>query len=68
MGRYAGKRIKRTLKRKQNKLKQIDIYEIRIRCIIKWIRIQLIKYKFNINLLRFMVERLILEVNSFLLS
>jgi len=36
MGRYAGKYIKRTLKRRQNKLIELDIFEIRLRCLIKW--------------------------------
>lgn len=62
MGRYASKRIQRALKRKQNRLNELDIYEIRIRCLLKWVKVHSIKYKYNLNLLRFIVERIILEV------
>lgn len=39
MGRYAGKRIKRQLKRKRNKLVELDIFEIKLRCYLKWVKV-----------------------------
>ena len=50
VGRFAGKYIKRTIKRKQNKLIELDIFEIKLRCLIKWVKVQTLKYKYNINL------------------
>jgi membrane protein YqaA with SNARE-associated domain len=39
MGRYAGKRIKRHLTRKRNKVVELDIVEIKLRSYIKWVKI-----------------------------
>lgn len=65
IGRYAGRRLR---KQYQNKkvLVEYDVYEIRVRCYIKWATARASKYRFNLNLLRFIVEKLVFELKPLL--
>ncbi|CAD8073909.1 unnamed protein product [Paramecium sonneborni] len=60
-GHQIGKRIKKTLQNKQD-LKEIDIYDIRIRTMLKWAQQQQKKYNYNINLQRFVTEKILTEI------
>lgn len=48
IGHQIGKRIQRTLANKKI-LKEIDIYELRIRCLLKWSSQLKSKYEYNLN-------------------
>lgn len=61
LGRYAGKRIKKKLEQTNNLL-EFDVYEIRIRCFIKWAISRGKKYKYNVNMLRLIAEKVLLEI------
>ncbi|CAD8062515.1 unnamed protein product [Paramecium primaurelia] len=60
-GHQVGKRIKKTLQNKQD-IKEIDIYDIRIRTILKWAQLQKKKYCYNINLQRFVIDKILTEI------
>ncbi|CAD8071372.1 unnamed protein product [Paramecium primaurelia] len=60
-GHQVGKRIKKTLQNKQD-IKEIDIYDIRIRTILKWAQQQQKKYNYNLNLQRFVTDKILTEI------
>ncbi|CAD8156497.1 unnamed protein product [Paramecium octaurelia] len=60
-GHQVGKRIKKTLQNKQD-IKEIDIYDIKLRTILKWAQLQKKKYCYNINLQRFVIEKILTEI------
>ncbi|CAK77527.1 unnamed protein product (macronuclear) [Paramecium tetraurelia] len=60
-GHQVGKRIKKTLQNKQD-ITEIDIYDIRIRTILKWAQQQQKKYNYNLNLQRFVIDKILTEI------
>ncbi|CAD8078889.1 unnamed protein product [Paramecium sonneborni] len=60
-GHQVGKRIKKTLQNQQD-INEIDIYDLRIRTILKWAQQQQKKYNYNINLQRFVIDKILTEI------
>ncbi|CAK71920.1 unnamed protein product (macronuclear) [Paramecium tetraurelia] len=60
-GHQVGKRIKKTLQNKQD-VKEIDIYDIKVRTILKWAYLQKKQYCYNMNLQRFVIEKILTEI------
>lgn len=61
LGRYAGRRMKKTFTAKE-KLLEFDIYSIRTRCYVKWAEERGKTYRNNLNFVRFIAEKLLLEL------
>lgn len=61
LGRYAGKRVKKTFNQ-SNGLLEFDIYEIRARCFIKWAGARGQVYRYNVNFVRYIAEKLLFEI------
>lgn len=63
LGRYAGRRMKKTFT-SQKVLLEFDIYSIRLRCFIKWAEERGKTYRCNVNFVRFIAEKLLLETKT----
>ncbi|CAD8114368.1 unnamed protein product [Paramecium primaurelia] len=63
LGRYAGRRMKKTFT-SQKVLLEFDIYSIRLRCYIKWAEERGKTYRYNVNFIRFIAEKLLLETKT----
>lgn len=63
LGRYAGRRMKKTFA-SQKVLLEFDIYSIRLRCFIKWAEERGKTYRYNVNFVRFIAEKLLLEMKT----
>lgn len=59
IGRFLGRLIKRTIN--SGELLELDVFELRILCLLRWAHGKREKYKFNLNLLRFVAEKILLE-------
>lgn len=59
VGRFLGQLIKRTISSKE--LLELDVFELRMLGLLRWAHAKREKYKFNLNLLRFVAEKILLE-------
>ncbi|CAD8163996.1 unnamed protein product [Paramecium pentaurelia] len=66
LGRYLGRKISKKIATKGINLTEFDIFIIRVKCLLKWGKLIMIKYTNNINLQRFCVQRILTEIKPLL--
>ncbi|CAD8148626.1 unnamed protein product [Paramecium octaurelia] len=66
LGRYLGRKISKKIATKGINLTEFDIFVIRVKCLLKWGKLIMIKYMNNINLQRFCVQRILTEIKPLL--
>ncbi|KAM3144421.1 hypothetical protein pb186bvf_003585 [Paramecium bursaria] len=66
LGRYIGQKISKKIASKGTQLTKFDLLSIRIKCVLRWCELMTSKYEANLNLHRFVIERLLTEIKPLL--
>ncbi|CAD8068534.1 unnamed protein product [Paramecium sonneborni] len=66
LGRYLGRKISKRIATKGINVTEFDIFVIRVKCLLKWGKLIMVKYTNDINLQRFCIERILTEIKPLL--
>ncbi|CAD8154893.1 unnamed protein product [Paramecium pentaurelia] len=66
LGRYLGRKISKKIATKGINLTEFDIFVIRVKCLLRWGKLIMVKYINDINLQRFCVQRILTEIKPLL--